>query len=74
MVRVICDILRLLKSYHNATKRVLLGIILTEPSEMYYQLQLGVCPVAVLHKQWTIRKQYYISSIELIQNDKNINT
>jgi hypothetical protein len=22
---------------------------------IYYQLQLGLCPVAVLHKQWTIR-------------------
>jgi hypothetical protein len=26
-------------------------------SYIYYQLQLGLCPLAVLHKQWTIRKQ-----------------
>jgi hypothetical protein len=25
---------------------------------------IGPCPVAVLHKQWTIRKQYYISNTE----------
>jgi hypothetical protein len=43
------------------------SVILTASQDIYYQLQLGLCPVAVLHKQYVNSNTECVTLIQSVK-------